>query len=190
MKSIIVFIFAILCFANISAQDENRNIGFSGGFEVKLINGINAESDYVTFANKSDFSGKSLRLTLGYFINPHVYGGLGFGADRYELISGNTFPLTFQARYYLKDAKNTIYAFGEAGPQLALSPQNSDKGFMSSIGVGYKFFAFSRTCFVATIGYVNQKSNVNGISYDNGVVNTFPIEIKRQSISFGLGMHF
>jgi len=163
-------------------QDTNKNKGLSGSVEFRYLSTYNVSVEQTRGVNFDDMFGKSLRFGLGYFFNPHVYGGLSFGADRYEdaFLPANTFPVTLQGKYYLKDKRNTPYAYGEFGPSISFSDA-SDKGVSGGIGVGYKFFATKRMCLAGTLGYNYQKSNE---------ATSFGESTTRQSLVFGIGFHF
>lgn len=186
MKQILILVLTVLSFYSVIAQDDNRNQKLSYGFELRYLKTVDVGVDYLIGPN-SDFPGtygKSLRFNLGYFFNPHIYSGLTFGADRYEVAAANTFPLLVNVRYYLKDARNTLYTFAEGGPNLAFSTA-SDKGYTSALGVGYKFFISKRTCLTASCGYNYEKSKLEGID-----ATYWGDYLSRKSILFRIGMHF
>lgn len=186
MKQILILVFTLWSFNMVIAQDNKRNQKISYGFELRYLKTVDVGVNYLIGPN-SDFPGtygKSLRLNLGYFFNPHIYSGLTFGADRYEVAAANTFPLLVNVRYYLKDARNTLYTFAEGGPNLAFSTA-SDKGFTSAIGVGYKFFISKKSCFTTSFGYNYEKSKLTGIeaTYRGDYLS-------RKSLLFSIGMLF
>ena len=172
MRIKLILLATLLISYSLKAQDEKRNKGFSYGFEIRYLNTTGASFGSHSQNDVSGYFGKCLRFKAGYFINPHFYTGLSFGADRYEISdnasfsiptygavpSANTFPVTININYYLKDARNTFFAFTEAGPQLSFS-EASDKGYVGTLGIGYKFFVSNRTCLAATLGYNYQRSN-------------------------------
>ena len=186
MKQILILLMTVLILNTVIAQDINRNQKLSYGFEFRYLKTVDVGVDYLLGPN-SDFPGaygKSLRFNLGYFFNPHIYSGLSLGADRYEIAAANTFPLVVNLRYYLKDARNTLYSFAEGGPNLAFSTA-SDKGYTSAIGLGYKFFISKKTCLTSSCGYNYEKSKLNGI--DATYMGNY---LSRKSLLLSIGMHF
>lgn len=182
MRSFFVILILLSLANQIFSQDTNRNQKFSAGFEFRYLRPVSVNADNLRGADFDGTYGKSLRFNLGYFLNPHVYGGLSFGADRYEVASANTFPVTANVRYYLKDQANTFYALAGAGPNISFN-ENSDKGYSGAIGIGYKFFLFKRTCFTASVGYNYERSKLEG----NSLFGDF---MSRKSVFYSIGMHF
>jgi len=180
MKHYFILLALLLFTTIVKAQDEKRNKGLSGGIEFRYLSTNSVHIGSEKMDNLSGTYGKSLRFKMGYFFNPHIYTGISIGADRYEVSAANTFPLTVNLQYYLKDSKNTFFSFAEAGPQISFS-EATDNGYMSAIGVGYKFFVSKRFCLAATLGYNYQRSNEDYITADHA---------SRQSILMGLGIHF
>lgn len=177
---------SILFLNSLFAQDINRNQKLSTGIEIRYLSTFNVGVDYLIGPN-TDFHGtygKSLRFNLGYFFNPLIYCGLSIGADRYEVAAANTFPLTVNARYYLKDARNTFYTFVEGGPIISFSSA-SDKGYTSALGIGYKFFISSKTCLTTSIGYNFEKSIL-----DKADAAYFGDYLSRKSVLFSFGLLF
>lgn len=182
------FILSLILFSvnSITAQDVSRNQKLSGGFEFRYLKTFGIGVDYLNEPDSDfpDAHGKSLRLNLGYFFNPHIYTGLSVGADRYEIVAANTFPLTANVRYYFKNACNTFYTFAEGGPIIAFSSA-SDNGFTSALGIGYKFFVSKRTCLTSSIGFNYEKSMLDGLD-----ATYYGEYLSRKSLLFSIGMHF
>ena len=135
---------------NAANKDENKNKGLFSVIELGGYKGIKLTTD-LPLVQKNSYT-KSLRLILGYFINPYVSGGIGFGADRYENPGANTFPLFIDIRGYLKDAGNTPFIFFDAGKTIVFASQAQDGGNLIDAGLGYKFFIGKKTCLIAKAG--------------------------------------
>jgi hypothetical protein len=106
MKHYSILLTLLLFTTIIKAQDEKRNKGLSRGIEFRYLSTTNVQIGSEKMDNLSGTYGKSIRFKLGYFLNPHIYTGVSIGADRYEVAAANTFPLTVNLHYYLKDSKN------------------------------------------------------------------------------------
>ena len=89
---------------------------------------------------------------VGYFVNPHLSAGIGFGADRYEEPGVNTLPLFADFRGYLKDKGNTPYVFADAGYAVRFSVAQ-ERGFLIDAGLGYKFLSSKKIGMTVAVGY-------------------------------------
>lgn len=139
--------------SNIENKDEKKNEMFFSTTEFGIYKGLDLTTDYPNGISGDNAYTKSLRLVLGYFINPKISAGIGFGADRYESPGANTFPLFLDLRGYLKDAKNTPFVFFDIGKTIVFSSQAQEGGNMFDGGVGYKFFIGEKTCLIGKVGY-------------------------------------
>ena len=147
----LIFITSLFCIVSVSlcnAQGQSVNKGFFGTVEAKYMQGFNPNSEELSFKPY----GKSLRLMVGYFVNPHLSAGIGFGADRYESYGVNTLPLFTDFRGYLKDMGNTPYVFADAGYSVRFS-QAQDRGFLIDAGLGYKFLSSKKIGMTVAVGY-------------------------------------
>lgn len=177
------------------AQDEKRNTGFYSAIEVRYLKSLSADGDYVSYpAEHWKLYGKSLRFYFGYFLNPHVSAGIGFGADRYEEPGANTIPFFVDLRGYLKDRKNTPFVFLETGYSVKFS-EAMEKGYLLDTGLGYKLFVSKRLCLYGSVGY-NYKYFPEWWQYTTdsspapGTETYKWAYLKRHSISFSMGIHF
>lgn len=120
----------------------------------------------------------NLRLGLSYFIIPKISLGAGIGLDNYQNPKTKSFPIFFDAKYYIFDARNTPFVYGTAGKLIRLS-DSFQNGTMADMGIGYKFFAGDNLCLNATIGYsFRNLRNLNITEYNSN------------EISLGIGIIF
>ena len=96
--------------------------------------------------------GKSLRLIVGYFVNPYLSAGIDFGTDRYESYGANTLLLFSDFRGYLKDNGDTPYVFADAGYSVRFSLAK-DRGFLLDAGLGFKFLSSKKIGMTVAVGY-------------------------------------
>ena len=132
---------------------------FSGNQLLKLKNGLGAS------VLPYDAYGLSLRTINGVFVNNHLSLGVGLGIDNYSLVKtnfnfDNTFLLFADVRYYLKNVKNTFFAYTDFGSSLAVN-NYFEQGLMFGAGAGYKFMIAKRTALNASLGYNEQYVNLN-----------------------------
>lgn len=182
----------IICICVISfARDEKKNIGISYGIEYGYSINLKTTSPYpIEGTDYEKMNGSSLRINLGYFINPKIYAGISSGLDGYSTpVSGeptmgssahfNTFKLVAQGRYYLNDAKNSFYPYIEMGPNLQLT-ESFEKGYSLGLGIGYKFFIGSRFCMQTSMGY----------TYDKMVDDSYFSPLEMNLVRIVVGIHF
>jgi hypothetical protein len=183
------------CILTASNKDEKRNRGFYSTIEAGYFKDLTSKSNYPPIGNLSLDHVNSLRLSAGYFINPYITTGLGFGAERYVGTETNTFPLFFDLRAYLKDSKNTPFAFFDTGGSITFS-RAQEKGPLLDAGIGYKYFVGKKTCLTFKIGYHYFKikewwwgsENYESI---NPPSNTYQwYYLKMESLSFQVGLFF
>ena len=198
IKFLSLFIF-LVCFnystysSNIDNQDEKKNEKIFSTVELGVYKGLNLSTDYPGGISGENAFTKSLRLVLGYFINPNLSAGIGFGADRYESPGANTFPLFFDFRGYLEDAKNTPFVFFDVGKTIVFS-EAQEGGSLFGGGFGYKFFIGEKTCLISKVGYnyfINKEwlwlsSDTNSWNPEPDTYRWF--YLKRQSITFSIGV--
>jgi hypothetical protein len=182
--------------SNIENKDEKKNEMFFSTTEFGIYKGLDLTTDYPNGISGDNAYTKSLRLVLGYFINPKISAGIGFGADRYESPGANTFPLFLDLRGYLKDAKNTPFVFFDIGKTIVFSSQAQEGGNMFDGGVGYKFFIGEKTCLIGKVGY-NYFKNKEWTWQSTDMTSLTPASetyrwfyLKRQSITFSIGLMF
>lgn len=182
--------------SNIENKDEKKNEMFFSNTEFGIYKGLDLTTDYPNGISGDNAYTKSLRLVLGYFINPKISAGIGFGADRYESPGANTFPLFLDLRGYLKDAKNTPFVFFDIGKTIVFSSQAQEGGNMFDGGVGYKFFIGEKTCLIGKVGY-NYFKNKEWTWQSTDMTSLTPASetyrwfyLKRQSITFSIGLMF
>lgn len=142
-------------------------------------------SEYITnVPNIKNQYGNGLQVINGYFINPKFSLGVGVGLEYFNPDYSDTFPIFLDMRYYLKDAYNSFYAYGDIGGLANLGGSFST-GTMLGGGIGYKFFINSRKTIVllTDAGYyhrsidINYSSNprkssliINGFAFSIGVL--------------------
>lgn len=182
--------------SNIENKDEKKNEMFFSTTEFGIYKGLDLTTDYPNGISGDNAYTKSLRLVLGYFINPKISAGIGFGADRYESPGANTFPLFLDLRGYLKDAKNTPFVFFDIGKTIVFSSLAQEGGNMFDGGVGYKFFIGEKTCLIGKVGY-NYFKNKEWTWQSTDMTSLTPASetyrwfyLKRQSITFSIGLMF
>lgn len=180
--------------SNAANKDEKKNKGLYSVVELGGYKGVKLTTD-LPFTTDNSHT-KSLRLILGYFINPYVSGGIGFGADRYENPGANTFPLFIDIRGYLKNTRNTPFIFIDAGKTIVFASQAQEGGNLVDTGIGYKFFIGKKTCLVAKTGY-NYFHNKEWVwmstdyqSFDPSPDTYRWFYLKRESITFSIGLMF
>lgn len=135
---------------------KNKITASSGGVEISLTQNSN------TF---------SLRNINGWFVTNQISIGAGVGLDGYHYKGGgynNTLLVFADARYYLKDAKNTFFVYGDLGSSLAVS-DNFESGLMYNAGAGYKFKVAKRTAMNASLGYIRQNINTSDDVVTNNI---------------------
>ena len=186
MKKIIFFtsLFCIVSVSLCNAQGQSVNKGFFGTLEAKYMQGFNPNDDELPW----NPYGKSLRLMVGYFVNPHLSAGIGFGADRYESYGVNTLPLFADFRGYLKDKGNTPYVFADAGYSVRFS-QAQDRGFLIDAGLGYKFLSSKKIGMTVAVGYNYKEFPYWWDGYADYVYRNKWYE-RRHSVFLNVGMFF
>lgn len=208
---LLLLIFNFAYSSNNDKKDEKKNKGIFTSVELGMYKGIklspeypNALADRIETPANNAFT-KSLRLIFGYFINPKISLGVGFGADRFENYGANTFPLFLDLRGYLKDSKNTPFVFFDLGKTVVFSPAQ-ENGNLFDGGVGYKFFVGKKTCVNAKVGYNYFKEKEWEIATTTSMIPSNPgsgtgnyystrglgsfLNLKRHSISFSIGILF
>ncbi len=201
IKRIELVLFFLLVFSfsyssNIVKNDEKRNESFFSSIELGVYKGLGLYTDYPVDISGDNAYSKSLRLVLGYFLNPYLSTGVGFGADRYENPGANTFPLFLDVKGYLKNSKNTPFVFFDIGKTVVFSSQAQESGNFFDGGLGYKFFIGNKTCLNAKVGYnyfknkkwAWQSTDINSINPAPETYRWF--YLKRQSITFSIGLMF
>lgn len=181
--------------SNIENQDDKKNQKIFSTVESGVYKGLNLSTDLPGGIYGNNAYTKSLRLVLGYFINSKLSAGIGFGADRFESPGANTFPLFFDFRGYLEDAKNTPFVFFDVGKTIVFS-EAQEGGSLFGGGFGYKFFIGEKTCLISKVGYnyfINKEwlwlsSDTNSWNPEPDTYRWF--YLKRQSITFSLGLMF
>lgn len=204
MNNMKVYLFLLVSFLfnNVYAQDEDmQRRGFNLQIEYRYLNAtqvkyniynppssyqlsykINSDEGHYYVNNDRTTYGKGLRVYAGYFFSPKFNLNVGFGAERYEVISANTFPLVLQAKYYFTKKKNSFYVFAEGGPQVSFGQAKSgDSGSVYAFAIGKELQLGKRTALNFNLGYNIQKS------IDNDDSNEW---IKRQSFLLGVAFLF
>ncbi len=193
---IYLLLLVLFLFNNVYAQDEDtQRKGFNLQIEYRYLNATQVKYNlhtYYTFpggesegyynGKERTTYGKGLRVYAGYFFSPKFNLNAGFGAERYEVWSGNTFPLVLQVKYYFTKKKNSFYVFAEGGSQVSFGQTKSgDSGSVYAFALGKELCLGKRTALNFNLGYNIQKS------IDNDDSNEW---IKRQSFLFGVAFLF
>ena len=154
--------------------------GFFGMLEGRYMFGIKQTSNEDFLIN--DFGGtprmhtNSIRGIVGHYAYSHWSAGIGFGIDTNIAPDSMTFPLFVDVRGYLWDKRHTPFAYLDLGYAVRIV-QDEAKGFMTDIGVGYKYMFkqhFGLNCTVA---------------YSFKAVDRYFI-LYRHSLSMGIGLVF
>ncbi len=148
---LIVYSFTFFLFAittTTKAQDFKKNRGFFNTTSFGYLWGKEANQIEV---NKK-VTGTSIETVTGFFVNPHLSLGVGVGINAYT--NYETFPVFFDARGYLKDKKNTAFAFLQLGESVDALPV--EEGLFMGLGIGYKFFTSDKLCLNVAATYNRQ----------------------------------
>lgn len=119
---------------------------------------INPQGD--TFDNFAQ--ALSLRTINGIFLTEKFSVGVGVGLEGYKtpgtgFFQESSFQVFGDARYYLKNEKNTPFAYADFGHSIQIN-DNFLKGINMGAGVGYKFSLRGKTAFQTSLGYSQQNS--------------------------------
>ncbi len=185
MRKIIIVIILVHFGSFVFGNTWDQNYGrFYKTFEFTYAKGLSLSTD-----SEFDMRGwgpgytKSLRIGAGWFVNPHLSVGLGFGADRYEDPGANTFPLFLDFRGFLRNNSSTPFAFVNVGKTVAFSAAQ-EKGNLFETGLGYQLGLSRKTRLSCKIGYGFFKSNE---FYRNELDWNY---LKRKSLRFVVGLVF
>jgi len=80
------------------------------------------------------------RTMFGHYLNPKMSLGVGIGLDGYTGSTGpryNTMPVFADFRAYLKDTRNSPFAFVDAGHTIKIGDM-FENGVFGALGLGYK----------------------------------------------------
>lgn len=144
---------------------------------VEYLSGLNydieGDEDYF---NYDSFYGKNLELGFGINFTPQISSSLNIGANKYEKLSANTFPLTLQACYYLKPQLNSFFGTLKVGPQIKFSDA-SDKGYVLAVHLGRRFKIKNNFAAKAYLGFNYQKTTDEYVNFG---------KVTRNSLVFGV----
>ncbi|MBB3188380.1 hypothetical protein [Microbacter margulisiae] len=130
----------------------------------------------------------SVAMNIGYYFTPNYSAGVGVAYERYMQPNANSLPLYIDLRGYLKDAKNTPFAFVKLGDSFSWW-RAFEAGEWMHIGVGYKFF-MGKQCFTASLGYelkhVGHWKTYSTIDQINAIPNRWA-GLNRNAITFNIG---
>jgi hypothetical protein len=142
-----------------------------------------------TFDNYSPMS-YTLSMSAGYNLTPQYAAGVGIAYERYMGPNANSLPLYIDLRGYLKDAKNTPFAFAKLGESFSWW-KTFEPGEWVNLGVGYKFF-IGKTCLTTSLGYeLKHIAHWETYSTNDQIVNGAPNQwagLNRNAIIFNIGM--
>ncbi len=132
----------------------------------------------------------TLSLSAGYHFTPQYAAGVGIAYERYMQPNANSLPLYIDLRGYLKDAKNTPFAFAKLGESFSWW-KTFEPGDWVNLGVGYKFFV-GKTCLTASIGYeLKHIAHWETYSTNDQIPNPTPNRwagLNRNAIILNIGM--
>jgi len=166
---IYIFLF-VLCTGKLCAQENFRTKQEKGYFNVTEF-GIYPGSAKIRLTGgklSSSANIRSLRTTNGLFINPKLSLSIGIGLDGVDTdLFGfyNTFNVTADARYYLKNARNGFFFYGIAGPSIKIDDNFSD-GFLINVGAGHKFTLGKSFVLVPSLGFDHQYLTKGSVKYN------------------------
>jgi hypothetical protein len=109
-------------------------------------------------------------VSMGYHFTPLYAAGVGIGLERYSQPNATSLPMFLDFRGYLKDAKNTPFAFAKLGGSFQWW-KVFQPGHWATLGVGYKFFS-GKNCYTLSFGYEYKHT-------ENWMVNTTPSSLQR-----------
>jgi hypothetical protein len=142
-----------------------------------------------TFDNYSPLS-YTLSMSVGYNLTPQYAAGVGIAYERYMEPNANSLPLYIDLRGYLKDAKNTPFAFAKLGESFSWW-KTLEPGEWVNLGVGYKFF-IGKTCLTTSLGYeLKHIAHWETYSTNDQIVGGTPNQwagLNRNAIIFNIGM--
>ncbi|QIL40295.1 hypothetical protein G7074_14120 [Pedobacter sp. HDW13] len=177
---IYIFLF-VLCTGKLYAQEQLRTKQEKGYFNVTEF-GIYPGSAKINLMGgklSSSANIRSIRTTNGLFINPNLSLGIGIGLDGVDTdLFGfyNTFNITADARYYLKNSRSGFFFYGIVGPSVKIDDNFSD-GFLFNVGAGHKFTLGKSFVLVPGLGFDHQylknglaKYNVESLAIKIGVL--------------------
>nr|WP_321451749.1 hypothetical protein [uncultured Carboxylicivirga sp.] len=156
MKSLLVVFFSFAAFYCVAQSTTGKK--FFVKANVEYMHGISyhIEGDDGLFDYDSFYS-KNLEIGCGLHLSQQFDLSINMGANRYEKLSANTFPLTLQSCYYLKPQLNSFFGTLKLGPQIKMSDA-SDKGYVAALHVGRRFKLKNNFALKAYVGYNFQKT--------------------------------
>lgn len=181
------------CAAQSTPTPEKKNKN-SGVFNITQI-GYNQGIGNTRYRDNAEFRNRGyvnrLRTTFGYFVNPNVSLGLGFGLDGYHSPGYNTAPLVADARYYWRPAGNSPFVALNAGYSLKLD-YPFEEGMMGSANAGYRFIWGRRTHILLSAGLdLHQIKDARVIIFTSPTsAERFQADIWLKSLSFNAGFLF
>ena len=128
----------------------------------------------------SKMYGNSLHLSVMYNFTERFAAGLGFRADRYENPGYNSFPVFTSLHYSPLATLPNVYSYTNLG-YAAISKNDTYKGLMWDLGIGYKKMLRSHFGLNFQLGY-NLKEFRDNSGYD--------FDYTRHSVSLGIGLIF
>ncbi len=176
MKQLII-IFLLTCFTLVHAEEKtNKKIFVKINIEYLKGLNYNIEGDDEHF-NYDSFYGKNLELGCGINFTPQFSSSLNIGANRYEKLSANTFPLTLQACYYLKPQLNSFFGTLKVGPQIKFSDA-SDKGYVLAVHLGRRFKIKNNFAAKAYLGFNYQKTTDEYVNFGKVTRNSLVVGVE------------
>lgn len=177
-RQVIHIFLLILCTGKLYAQQDFGTKQEKGYFNVTEFGIYPGSAKINVLGNKLSSSAniRSIRTTNGVFINPKLSLGLGIGLDGVDTdLYGfyNTFNLTADARYYLKNARSGFFFYGIVGPSIKID-DNFREGFLINVGAGHKFTLGKSFVLVPSLGFDHQYFTNGPIKYN---VESFAIKI-------------
>lgn len=184
MKTILIFLSLMIGYTTISAQDKTKQEkGYFNLTELGYFFANNRLNQTLIDGSNEIFNNAAHALSIrninGLFINNNISLGIGVGLDGYTFNNyrsyfDNTFLLFGDARYYLKNQKNTFFGYGDFGKSVSID-DNIARGLFFNLGLGYKFKVAHRAAMNGSIGYNHQ--NINHTTTRKESYSSFVIKV-------------
>ena len=149
------FVIIILFLSLLSLEAQVHNGKFWGGLEVGYGPGLSDKggaynatpSNVVT---PMDIS--SLHIVAGYYLNPNLSLGAGFGLTSYNPML-NTLPVFVDVRYHPLRQLENLFLNVDIGSSLIFFEDHQKSGFMTELAVGYYFKLGKKIRIHPALGY-------------------------------------
>lgn len=136
--------------------------------------------------------GFGFHLSGMYDFNERLSAGGGIGAEHYEYLWSNSYPIFGSLRYHPIQRLLPVYAYTNVGYGVVHNDQ-ARRGWLFDLGVGYKHMFRRHFGLRFQLGYhLNEINGIEAVGQlgDMGVINFGKKSIVRHSIAFGIGVIF